>query len=351
MRVKSTNGVPIFTSQRAAYGSSFNELMGFPANQLTTEYWYTYYDNIYMSTWLMIGNADPNNPAKVEVYIGNGTTPYATYDIAVGQSIQPKYPGVANGPVRVKSTNGVKIFTSQRAAYGSSFNELMGFPANQLTTEYWYTYYDNIYMSTWLMIGNADPNNAAKVEVYIGNGTTPYATYDIAVGQSIQPKYPGVATGPVRVKSTNGVKIFTSQRAAYGSSFNELMGFPANQLTTEYWYTYYDNIYMSTWLMIGNADPNNPAKVEVYIGNGTAPYATYDIAVGQSIQPKYPGVATGPVRVKSTNGVKIFTSQRAAYGSSFNELMGFPANQLTTEYWYTYYDNIYMSTWLMIGKP
>ena len=31
--------------------------------------------------------------------------------------------------------------------------------------------------------------------------------------------------------------------------------------------------------------------------------------------------------------------------------MGFPADQLTTDYWFTYYDNINMSTWLMIGAP
>ena len=82
----------------------------------------------------------------------------------------------------------------------------------------------------------------------------------------------------------------------------------------------------------------------------STPYQ-YEIPVGQSIMPKYNGVATGQVRVKSTNGAIIFTSQRAAYGSSFNELMGLPANQLTTDYWYTYYDDVNMSTWLMIGRP
>jgi hypothetical protein len=128
------------------------------------------------------------------------------------------------------------------------------------------------------------------------------------------------------------------------------MGFPANQLTTEYWFTYYDDIYMATYLMIGNADPTNTAKVDVYIGGGTTPIAQYDILPGQSILPRY-GIADGPVRVVSTNGVKIFTSQRAGYFQSFNELMGFPANQLTTEYWFTYYDDIYMATYLMIGMP
>jgi hypothetical protein len=344
--VKVTGTTSIFTSQRAVYGNSFNELSGFPANQLTTDYWFPYYDDVNMSTWLMIGNPDPAQSAHVEVYIGNSSTPY-TYDIPHGQSVLPKYK-IAGGPVEVKSTNGVDIFTSQRAAYGNSFNELMGFPADQLTTNYWFPYYDDVNMSTWLMIGNPDPALTAHVEVYIGNSITPYRTYDIPHGESILPKYQ-IAGGPVQVKSTNGVDIFTSQRAAYGSSFNELMGFPANQLTTDYWFTYYDDVNMSTWLMIGNPDPALTAHVEVYIGNSITPY-TYDIPHGQSVLPKY-SIANGPVRVKSTNGVKIFTSQRVAYGSSFNELMGFPANKLTTSYWFTYYDDVSMSTWLMIGKP
>jgi Zn-dependent metalloprotease len=348
VRVKSINGAPVFTSQRAIYGNSFNELTGFPADQLTTDYWFTYYDDVNMATWLMIGNADPVQTAHVEVFLGNGNTPIKTYDLAHGESVLPKL-GVVGGPLRVVSTNGVKIFTSQRAAYGNSFNELMGFPADQLTTDYWFTYYDDINMATWLMIGNADPVQSAHVEVYFGGESTPIRTFDLDHGESVLPKL-GIVGGPVRVVSTNGVEIFTSQRAAYGNSFNELMGFPADQLTTDYWFTYYDDVNMATWLMIGNADPVQSAHVEVYLGNGNTPIKTYDLAHGESALPKL-DVAGGPLRVVSTNGVEIFTSERVAYGSSFNELMGFPADQLTTDYWFTYYDDINMSTWLAIGKP
>jgi hypothetical protein len=185
--------------------------------------------------------------ASVEVRIGEDIQ--GSYIIPSGGKELPRF-GNANGPVRVKSTDGVPIFTSQRAAFGNSFNELMGYPAGQLDTEYWFTYYDDIYMATWLMIGNPDPVETAHVEVYIGSGATPIATYDIPKGESVLPRF-GIADGPVRVKSTNGVPIFTSQRAAYGNSFNELMGYPAGQLDTEYWFTYYDDIYMATWLMMG----------------------------------------------------------------------------------------------------
>ncbi|MCK7480856.1 MAG: hypothetical protein M0C28_29315 [Candidatus Moduliflexus flocculans] len=125
------------------------------------------------------------------VYIGTGTTPIATYAIQKGKSVLPRF-GTADASVRVKSTNGVPIFTSQRAAFGNSFNELMGYPADQLTTEYWFTFYDDIYMSTWLMIGNPDPVRTANVEVYIGTGTTPIATYAIQKGKSVLPRF-GIA--------------------------------------------------------------------------------------------------------------------------------------------------------------
>jgi len=39
------------------------------------------------------------------------------------------------------------------------------------------------------------------------------------------------------------------------------------------------------------------------------------------------------------------------YGPSFNEVMGYAGNQLTDEYWFTWYDNVYMKTDLLIGKP
>jgi len=57
----STNAVPIITSERAYRGANltdFNEMMGFPANQLTTEYWFPWYSfSSFMQTYLVIGNA------------------------------------------------------------------------------------------------------------------------------------------------------------------------------------------------------------------------------------------------------------------------------------------------------
>jgi hypothetical protein len=49
--------------------------------------------------------------------------------------------------------------------------------------------------------------------------------------------------------------------------------------------------------------------------------------------------------------VKIFTSQRTVFGTSFNETMGYPANKLSTEYWFPFYDSTSMSTDVLVGRP
>jgi hypothetical protein len=44
-------------------------------------------------------------------------------------------------------------------------------------------------------------------------------------------------------------------------------------------------------------------------------------------------------------------SERVLYGSSFKETLGYPANQLTSDYWYSWYDFTGMSTWIVIARP
>jgi hypothetical protein len=77
--------------------------------------------------------------AEVDVYIGGGPDPIASYGIGPGQAVTPHYDGVAGGPVLVESTNGVNIFPSEHRNYFQSFSETLGYPDNQLTTKYWFT--------------------------------------------------------------------------------------------------------------------------------------------------------------------------------------------------------------------
>ncbi|MFZ5888759.1 MAG: hypothetical protein ACOYYF_14945, partial [Chloroflexota bacterium] len=247
VKVISANGEPIFTTQVVTSGGSYNELAGFPVNQFTTEYWFPYYDHGYpnvtgskMRTWILVGNPSTTQTAEVEIYIGGVLK--GSYSIAPGANVTPRWIGVVGGPVRVVSTNGVNIFASERVftVPYNSFNEVMGYPANQFTTEYWFPWYDTVYMDTYVLVGNTSSSQSASVDIYIG--ATKMGSYTIAPNATLKQRYAAKVGGPLRVVSTNGVNIVASEYTLSGTqnSFNEVMGYPFNQFTTEYWFPYYD---------------------------------------------------------------------------------------------------------------
>ena len=253
--VQSTNGVNILASEHRNYQASFSETLGYPDNQLTTKYWFTRYAyNSNVKTWILVANPDPSQTANVSVYIGDGNTPIESFSLAAGATVSKFYDGVVGGPAQVVSTNGVKILASEHRNYQASFSETLGYPDNQLTTEYWFTRYAyNANVRTWLLLVNPDPSQTAEVSVYIGNNPTPIASYSIAPRQTVTPHYDGVANGPVRVMSTNGVDILASEHRNYQTSFSETLGYPDNQLTAKYWFTRYAyNANVRTWLLLVN---------------------------------------------------------------------------------------------------
>ena len=379
LKAISATGNKILASQRAVYGSSFNELMGYPANKFATEYWFPWYDGIYMKTWILVGNPSATQHAYVDIYIGgvkvNDTNGGVPYDIPPGDRVTPLFPGLLNGPVRVVSVTGgstltpINIFASERSTYLGSFNEVMGVPVDQFTTEYWFPWYDGVYMNTWILVGNPSATQHAYVDIYIGgvkkNDTVGGIPYDIPPSGNVTPMFKGELNGPVRVVSVTGLgtptplNIFSSERSTYGTSFNEVMGVPLNQFTTEYWFTWVDQFNtnnMKTWILVGNPSSSQDAYVDIYIAGVKQPGSPFTVPANGNITPTFT-VSNGPVRVVSVTGtgtptpIKIFTSERTLYGPSFNEVMGYPANQLTTEYWFPWYDSIYMNTDIYISKP
>ncbi|HXQ32594.1 MAG TPA: hypothetical protein VN843_01100, partial [Anaerolineales bacterium] len=288
--------------------------------------------------------------AEVDVYIGgNKMNTSGSIQIAPGQRVFPRY-GINAGPVHVVSTNGVNIFTSERTKFKNSFNEVMGYPGDQLATEYWFTSYDDKGMITYLVVGNPHETQTAEVDVYIGgNKMNTSGSIQIAPGQRVFPRY-GINAGPVRVVSTNGVEVFASERTRFGETFNEVMGYPGDQVASEFWFTSYDDTSMITYLVVGNPSTSQTAEVDVYIGGVKKNFTPYQIAPGQRMFQRY-SVNAGPVRVISTNGVNVFASERSKYLQSFNEILGIADNQLTTDYWFTSYDDVGMTTSLIIGAP
>ena len=351
--VESTNGENILTSEHRNYQTSFSETLGYPDDQLTTEYWFTRYAyNANVKTWLLIANP-ANADADVEIYIGDLTTPVDSFSLTQGSAVSKFYDGLAAGPVLVKSTNGVNILASEHRNYQTSFSETLGYPDDQLTTAYWFTRYAyNANVKTWLLVINPS-NTDADVEICIGDLTTPYDSFSLAAGATLSKYYDGLVDGPVLVKSTNGVNILASEHRNYQTSFSETLGYPANQLTTEYWFTRYAyNANVKTWLLIANPDPSQTAEVSVYIGSDPDPIASYSIPASATVTPFYDGVANGPVRVVSTNGVDILASEHRNYQTSFSETLGYPEYQLTTKYWFTRYAyNANVKTWLLIANP
>ncbi len=126
VEIESTNGVPIYATQRVLYRGSFNEFAGIPASSLDTKYYFTWNDTSVSTkrAWNLVGNPSDTETAEVTITIGG--TEMGSYSIAPGESIQPQYLGIMGGPVEIESTNGVPIYTTQRVLYRGSFNEFAG---------------------------------------------------------------------------------------------------------------------------------------------------------------------------------------------------------------------------------
>jgi trehalose-6-phosphatase len=255
------------------------------------------------------------------------------------------------GPVRVTHTGAQNIISSQRVTWGAGFDELMGYPADQLTNEYVFPWYNNKAMSSQLRIGNTG-NVAASVDVYIGGTKMNTTSYTIAVGGSQRLEYAGVNNGPVRVvTTTSGATILATMRVLWGAGYDELMGYPADQLTDEYVFPMFTSTSLDTQLRIGNTG-NVVASVDVYLGNTKLNEAAYNIAIGDSLRLNYPGKNAGPLRVVTTTpGASILATERLIKGSGYDELMGYPADQLTDEYVFPWYNNKAMQSVIAIAAP
>ena len=371
-----------FATERTTYGNSFHETTGIPNNQLTTDYWFPWYDFSIMSTWISVGNPSTSQTANVSVYIGGQFMESST--VPPQGRWTPSYPGVFDGPVEVKSTDvletagipsnvaGIPIVVSERTLYGQNFNETNGIPNNRLASDYWFPWYDYAIMSTWISVGNPSPTQTAHVSVYIGGQFK--ESSDIGPSDRWTPSYPGEFNGPVQVKSTDvlettggqsntpGISIIATERTLYGMSFNETPGIRFADLTTDYWLPTYDSSgSMQTWLSVGNPSTTQSANVSVYIAGQFV--GSHVVPASGKWTPIYPGTLSGPVEVKSTDvletaggqsntpGIPVFFSARTLRGTSFSETNGISANQLDSQYWFPWYDFQIMQTWLHIGRP
>jgi Zn-dependent metalloprotease len=275
-------------------------------------------------------------------------SPAGSYCMATGSSTRASY-ALDNGPVFVNSPSGAPIIASQRVAYNNGtawtdFSEVMGLPSNQATTGYWFPWYNNIDLNTQIRFANL---GATATNIWITIGGVVQPPIPLAAGQSTRVSYP-INNGPVKVESSMG-NIVASMRVAYNdgtawTSFSEVLGLPANRATTAYWFPWYNNTTLNTQIRFANI---GSTATNIWITIGGVVQAPIPLAAGQSTRVSYP-INNGPVKVESSMG-NIIASMRVAYNdgtawTSFSEVLGLPANQATTTYWFPWYNNLTLDT-------
>jgi hypothetical protein len=359
----------LISSMRVIYtlngkNKSYSEMMGFPADQATTDYYFPWYTtNSSINSQLRIVNVG-NQQTTVEVRIAG--VKKGSYVLGAGKSKLVVYSGVNTGPVWVHSTvTGVYLIASMRVLYKysgavTSYSELMGYPGDQLTNDYWFPWYKTASgLTSQLRIANVG-NTPATVKVCLEgtstdcNDGTIKATYTLAAGARVQtPVYTNTNKGPVRVYSTDtSAEIVASMKQTYKvsgipQSYSEMMGYPADQLPTEYQFPWYTNntIYLSAFRIV-NVDDADSTDVNVYIGGNLQTPIT--LAAGAStVVPVSYSLDDGPVRVVNTNpSANIVVSMQITYKQagkavSYSEFTGIPYSGTTpnTAYLFPWYTN------------
>jgi hypothetical protein len=330
-------------SQRVIWGVSYSEMMGLPAEQLTDEYLFPYYNNVAMDSQLRVSNLG-GVPTTITVTLAGQQID--SYTLDAGGATRKNYPGKNSGPLRVTSS-ATDILTTIRVLYGGkSYSELMGYPADLLTNEYLFPYYNNVAMDSQLRVSNLG-GVPTVIRVYLG--TQKIDEYTLGAGGATRKNYGGYNSGPLRVTSS-ATNILTTIRVLYASSLSELMGFPANQLAQTYWYPVYDNAALDSQLRVSNVG-NGPTTITVYAGG--SPIDSYSLGAGGASRKNYPH-NSGPLRVVSS-AQPILTTIRMLYVTptfaSLYEMTGLPDSQLSTQYFFPWYNNTAMSSELRFAVP
>jgi len=376
VKMASTNGVPIIPSMNMIWKepgvrTSYSEMMGLPREQLSTEYWFPWYNNAVptsMDQGFRIGNVNPTSTA-IQVWVGN--TMLDSFTLGTGASVRKNY-NVDNGPIRIVCTDcsgSEKIIAALRVIWKEpgvrfSYSEMMGLPKEQLSDEYWFPWYNNLAVSSMdqgFRIANVDTASGNTVEVWVG--ATKLDTIVLSAGASIRKGY-SVDNGPVRIvcttcTNTNNDQIIAAlrviwQEPGYRSSYSEMMGLPKEQLSDEYWFPWYNNLStasMDQGFRIANVDAASGNTVEVWVDN--TKLETIALNPGASIRKNYQ-VSNGPIRIvcttcTNTNNDQIIAAlrmiwQEPGFRSSYSEMMGLPVEQLSTEYWFPWYNDLALTS-------
>ena len=132
-----------------------------------------------------------------------------------------------------------------------------------------------------------------------------------------------------------------------------MMGLPASLLSDTYYFPSYNNVSLDEQLRFGNVG-NADTTVTVTIGGVVR--GTYLLHPSEQRRVNYPGLDSGPVVVQSTNSMIITSALRDSWHdgttwSSYSQMMGLPASQLSTKYVFPSYNNVSLDEQLRFGVP
>jgi len=341
VKLTSLGGSKAVVSQRSLMGNSFEEVLGADENKLSDHFWWTWYDQLSpgMTNWVLVAN--PSTADTVHAVIkftnqANGSVVTSESDIAPGKEWAPTFPGKMGGPVEVKAyrsggswpANKMNVIASQRvlSGYGLAFNEVPGIPAGELQNDYLWTWYDQLStgMSDWVLVAN--PGDAAVTyQIKIGNEVMPTSTGNpgnIPAHGYVAPTFPDKMDGPVEV--TSSASVIATQRLTFGPSFEEVPGYPRSALSSDFHWTWYDQVSAGSrnWVLVTNPGTQS-VTYQIKIAGSVMPTSSTNpgtIPAGGKVAPQFPGIINGPVEVIASGNVMV--SQRVTWNGYMNEVLG-----------------------------
>ncbi|MBI5870206.1 MAG: hypothetical protein HZB44_04505 [Actinobacteria bacterium] len=365
-------------------------------------YFMNWYDNIGGDNWVMIANPGVNN-VSADLSIP-GVFPGDT-SITIPLSINPQSTGLfarsnsRGGPVKITTHNNTNVIVSQRMNYpkgysGNSFEEILARDYNNLSSLYYWPWYDTkdsrFSSGVYIQIANINPFEI-YYEIKIGEESNPclknggcgtISPSGTGLNSMVFPTFANIQSGPVEVQtwvseideSGNQKKLspafsVPSQRLLFnGNALNDTPGTSASELSDHYiwtWYDLYDPRVNGDWIVVTN--PSTSETVTAVVSffdqiSGTPVNVSHNIAPGDTWPFYFPGKRGGPVEIKASlagfawpsNKRSVIASQRVIWGPSFDEVPGMPFDALSSEYFWTWYDQSSrpnVQDWLLIGNP
>jgi len=339
--------------------TGFSEMLGMPLDELDTTYYFPVFDTKRYRTQLRFANLG-TNPTNVTVKIGK--VEKDIFNLDIGQDKRVTYDNLDDGPV-VISSDGELIVASMRVLYNNgpgtpveNFAEMLGMPANRLTTAYMFPFYNNKDFASILRIANV---GTSSTNVTISINGEPMGTYPLEKDTFKRVSY-NIKNGPVVIES-DGQPIVASMNFHYSpdggktyTGFSEMLGLLLDDLDTAFYFPVFDTVRYNTQLRFANLG-NNSTNVTVKIGE--VEKDTFPLLAGQDKRLTYDNLDDGPV-VVSSDGELIVASIRVLYNEgpgtpveNFAEMPGMPAKRLTTAYMFPFYNNKDFNSQLRFGMP